>query len=476
MHVLYVHPAFPGQFRHAAPRLAAAFGSAATFVTRNNPSHDLPGVQRIVYELGSAQSPETHPCNRRFEDTVAHALGVYNALKARPDVRPDLIVAHGSFGLSVFLPYLYDCPIMNFFEYFYRPVGQDLGYRPEMPVTEMALLRCGTDNAMTLLDLENCDRAWTPTEHQRGLMPEAYRQKVEAIHDGIDTELFKRRDCGLGIADRGLALHPRPLPGVPGRGGDGQRVLPDGTVVPAGTRIVTYVTRGFEMARGFDVFMAAAKRIYDQFPDVVFAVAGGDQIWYGAAAQRGGHRTFRERVLAARDYDLSKFRFLGVVPEEALVGLYSVSDLHVYLTIPYFTSWSPLEAMSCACVMIASDTPCVREYLRHGENGLLCDFFDAEGLARLAVDVLKDPAAYRHLGEAARRTIERTYSVDVTLPRIKAMFESVAAKGARRPSVRAELLVRPGRRAAQSEARAGPSVFADSAVGDEPEKQLVVAS
>jgi hypothetical protein len=67
---------------------------------------------------------------------VAHARGVYEALRKTPEVRPDLIVAHSGFGSSLFLPYLYGAPIINFFEYYFRAVGQGLGYRPDAPVTE----------------------------------------------------------------------------------------------------------------------------------------------------------------------------------------------------------------------------------------------------------------------------------------------------------------------------------------------------
>src|SRR3954471_2394606 len=253
MHVLFIHPGFPGQFRYVAPRLATEHGWTCTFATRESGVPPIPGVQRIPYlpsVAGAAACPAT---TRRFEASVGHALGVYDALKARTDVRPDLIVAHGRFGASLFLPHLYDAPIVNFFEYFYRPVGQDLGYRPENGVTESDLLRCDVDNAMTLLDLANCDRAWAPTVHQRDLMPREYHAKFEVVHDGIDSGTFRRRS-------------------------DAARRLPDGTEVPQGTRVVTYVTRGMEMLRGFDVFMRVAKRIYEQFPDVLFAIAGGDRV------------------------------------------------------------------------------------------------------------------------------------------------------------------------------------------------------
>jgi glycosyltransferase involved in cell wall biosynthesis len=384
----------------------------------------LAGVEKVIYRARAADDGD--PASRRFTEAVACSRGVYEALKARPDVKPDLVVAHGSFGTSRFLPYLYDCPIIGFFEFFYRGRGQEVGYRPDEPVTDEMLFRCRTGNTMTLLDLENCDAAWCPTEHQKSLMPEAYRHKVEAVHDGIDADLF-RRD-----------------PAAP-------RVLPDGTAIPDGTRVVTYVTRGFEQARGFDVFMRAAKLIHQRFPDVIFAIAGTDRVFYGGAGQCRGERSFRERVLKEGDYDPSRFRFVGVIPPSAVARLFSISDLHVFLTVPFVTSWSVLEAMSSSCVVLASDQACVRDYLTHGVNGLLCDFFDVEGLARQAVEVLKDPPAFLHLGEAARRTVEQTFSIDATFPKIKAMFERVAAQGPRMPSERAEVLIRSIRRKRQGD-------------------------
>jgi glycosyltransferase involved in cell wall biosynthesis len=415
MHVVFVHHAFPGQFRYVAPLLARHYGWRCTFVAGDRTIPAPPDLTKVGYTAPD-DVRSGHPVAAAVTGPVAHAMAVYQTLRSRPEIEPDLVVSHGGFGSTLFLPYLYDAPVINFFEYFHRPVGQDLGYRPEQPVTEQMLLRCRVDNAMTLLDLDNCDWAWTPTRHQGSLMPREYHEKIEVVHDGIDTEAF------------------RPMPGAPRR-------LPDGTEVPAGTRVVTYASRGFEKLRGFDVFMRVAKRVYQRFPNVLFVVAGGDGIVYGSESQRGCYRTFRERVLAEGDFDLSHFRFVGKLPQAQLARVLALSDLHVYLTVPFFTSWSPLEAMASGCVVLGSDTACVTEYLRDGHNGLVCDFFDEEGMARKAVDVLRDPAAYRPLGEAARRTIEQEYSIDATLPRIKAMFERVASKR-REPSMRLEKLIR----------------------------------
>ena len=50
--------------------------------------------------------------------------------------------------------------------------------------------------------------------------------------------------------------------------------------------------------RGFDIFMKVAKRIYEQYPDVVFVVVGSDRVCYGGDEKHIEHKTFREHVLA----------------------------------------------------------------------------------------------------------------------------------------------------------------------------------
>ena len=141
---------------------------------------------------------------------------------------------------------------------------------------------------MVLLDLQNCRAGYSPTRWQRGLLPEAYRGKVEVIFDGVDTDFWHRQPDV-----------PRQVAGQP--------------VGPA-TRIVTYVTRGFEAMRGFDIFLRLARRIYRAFPDVLFVVVGSDRVVYGDDLKRTGGRSFRDYALAQDDYDLSRFVFTGTLP------------------------------------------------------------------------------------------------------------------------------------------------------------------
>jgi glycosyltransferase involved in cell wall biosynthesis len=412
VHVLFVHKNFPAQFGHIAHHLVARHGWRCTFVSETA-AGTVDGIEKIQYRPGRGATAQSHYCARTFENAIWHASGVYQALRPhRHTLRPDLIVGHSGFGSTLFLPELFpDTPIINYFEYFYRPHGSDLDFRREWAPPEINYLRSRARNAMILLDLEACAAGYTPTHFQKSLFPETCGPKLRVLHDGIDLAVWRR----IEQAPRTVGTH---------------RLDPE-------TRIVTYVSRGLESMRGFDIFMRAAKRIYQQYPNVLFLVVGSPRVCYGGDLRYIKERTFLEHVLRQDNYDRRKIRFLGRVPPRELTRLLSLSDLHIYLTVPFVLSWSLLNAMACGCVVLGSNTPPVAEVITQNRNGLLCDFFDVEGLAAAALAVLREPAAYRPLGQAAAETISDEYSLDVMLPRLLEFYSSVANPCAVSPQVAA---------------------------------------
>jgi glycosyltransferase involved in cell wall biosynthesis len=418
MHVLYAHPSFPAQFGHIARHMVNKLGRRATFVSRT-PGGVEDGIEKIQYRPSSSHARQGHYCARTFERTIRHCDAVYRALKRRPDVKPDLIVGHSGFGTTLFLPELYpDVPVINYFEYYFRPHAPDSDWEfrkdLEWEVPEVKYLRTRARNAVILLDLQNCDAAYAPTYYQRSVFPAEYQPKMQVVFDGVDRSVYHGHDERLRHS-------------IPGR----RRALRiAGRRIPPGTRLVTYVSRGFESMRGFDIFMRAAKRIYQEHPNTVFVVVGSDKVEYGLDRNYLPTRSFREWVLARGEFDLSKFHFVGRVSPVALGRLLAASDLHLYLTVPFILSWSMMDAMSCGAVVLGSATPPVREMIRDGHNGLLADFFDVEGLAAKAVQVLRDPAAYRPLGRQAERTIAEMYSLEAVIPQMLRMYESVANRAA----------------------------------------------
>jgi glycosyltransferase involved in cell wall biosynthesis len=98
----------------------------------------------------------------------------------------------------------------------------------------------------------------------------------------------------------------------------------------------------------------------------------------------------------------------------------------VYLTYPFVLSWSLLEAMACGCVVVGSRTPPVEEVIRHEDNGLLVDFFDAQKIAAAVDDALARQAELAPLRQRARDSVVAGYDLKrVCLPGQLRMIESL---------------------------------------------------
>ena len=88
-----------------------------------------------------------------------------------------------------------------------------------------------------------------------------------------------------------------------------------------------------------------------------------------------------------------------------MLAALSISRAHVYYTYPFVLSWSLLEAMACECLIVASDTPPVRDALVSGKNGLLLDFSDHHALADALIAACRRPHDFLALRRAARETV-----------------------------------------------------------------------
>jgi glycosyltransferase involved in cell wall biosynthesis len=176
-------------------------------------------------------------------------------------------------------------------------------------------------------------------------------------------------------------------------------------VIKPGDRLVTYVARDLEPYRGFHVMMRAVPHLLRARKDIRVVMVGADGISYGTPPAEG---TWRQKLLAelGDGIDPARVLFPGRLEYQAYVALLQRSDAHVYLSYPFVASWSLREALAAGCVVIGSDTPTVREFVSHGQNGLLVPFFDTKGLADTVLRVLEDATLARGLREGARRYAE----------------------------------------------------------------------
>lgn len=386
MNILFIHQNFPGQFRHIATHLANSPGHRILAVARQG-CPGLPGVLTRTYTLHRLPARNLHHYLKPLEAGVLHGQAVIRLLH---DIRkegfvPDVILAHPGWGETLFIREIYPhARLIHYCEFYYHPDGADAGFDPEFPLSLDDRARIRSKNALHLLNLENCDLGVSPTHWQKSLHPAAYRDKIQVCHEGIDTRY----------------LHPDPQAAF---------TLPNGKTLRPGDPVVTYVARNLEPYRGFHIFMRTLPEILARHPGCDIVIVGGDEASY--CPKPADAPNWREKMQREVALDTRRVHFLGKIPYPAYRSLLQVSAVHVYLTYPFVLSWSMLEAMACGCLLVASDTPPVREAVRQGENGLLVDFFDKQALADRVVEVLSLPQDHAGLRGTAARRVAQDYPI-----------------------------------------------------------------
>ncbi len=410
MNVLFIHDAFPAQFGRLALELVRRKGWDCRFMVQSLSSCPTP-TPEMLRELEIRQVPlaaehrtsDGIPWPQIHGHFLEHCRTIMEAVRSTSPPLPDLVVAHGGRGApTLFLREVLDCPIVVYCEYYFATHRRDISYRIDLPPAEPAQFFPRCINAPTLSALVDCDAGYSATAWQRDTFPARFRHKIKVYFDGIDTDLYVSGRSSRRIGD---------------------------VTIPPGARVVTFASRGLESIRGFDLFMKAAQRIAAARSDVVFAVAGGEEIHYGWDKLHTGAPSFKQWVLGQDSYDLSRFFFLGRILPEQLADVFRMSDLHIYLTAPFVLSWSMLSAMASGCVVLASDVGPVREVIEPGVNGLVEPLFDVDRLVATALRVLDDPAAHAPLAAAARRTVLERYSVETCIPPLGDFLERVAGRG-----------------------------------------------
>jgi glycosyltransferase involved in cell wall biosynthesis len=396
--LLCVEPRFPGRLGAVADWLVRKRGYRCLFCCASAepracwPAATGRGLDVVQFGVGGVAREEAVPWWRDLERGLCYAYGCCEVLQARRPTGIDLALGRSAgLGSTLFTPVaLPRLPVVNFLDYFYHPHAHDLtgDLGPDMPAAYFHWRRSA--NAMPLLELEAADLAWTATAWQRSLFPSEYQADLLVLHPGVDTHLF------------------RPRPQRP-------RLLA-GRAVPPGTRLVSFVAHGLDRLRGFDRFVALANRLLAEFADVVCVAIGGGPVQRGLDVEWFG-KDYAAAVLADQPpHDPARFWLPGPLPPAVVAEVLAASDLHVYASRPYPVAPSLLEAMACGRVVLAWDSEPVREVLSDGQTGLLVPADDFESQLGRARDVLRDPAAYAPLGEAAAEVVRERYAQDVTLP------------------------------------------------------------
>jgi glycosyltransferase involved in cell wall biosynthesis len=371
----------------------------------------IDGIHQLFYEKSRALTPNIHPYVEFFEDAVLMGQA---AAKTAEQLKqsgwtPDLIVGHTGWGETMFLKTVYPhVPLLVYPEFFHKLEGGDYLFDPEFPPPPDDASRVLARNATMLVSWLTADWGLIPTEWQRSLFPAEMQSRMSVIHEGVLTDEIK----------------PNP---------EQRMTLKSGRTYTTQDQVITFTTRNLEPYRGFHTMMRAVPEILRRNPEAVIAFVGGDEVSYGTKHPSGKtwRKVMREEI---GPIDPARVWFTGHLPYEPYLALLQLSSAHIYLTYPFVLSWSMVEAMSAGCAMIGSRTGPVEEVIRHGENGLLVDFFDPTAIADAVTAVLTHPDRMAAMRRAARQTaIDRFDLKTKCLPQVMQLFDDLVA--GRRPQV-----------------------------------------
>lgn len=411
MRILFAHPSAPGQFARLFHHYLQHDENQVVLIHMGSSDMALPREPpprcRIfdVTQLASLDLDQK-PYLRKLDNFIRSATA---AAHIAQDLKtqgwwPDIVYSHTGFGLGAFIHNVFpDAIYVKYCEWFYRNTedGAEFLSGPRSVDT-----RVGNEllNSPIWLDLTRADVMVAPTVWQRQQFPKHIRQSITVLPDGIDTDRL-RPDAGASYT------------------------TPSGKTFRKGDRVITYVARGADPFRGFRSFIDALEILLAEDP-LVHAIIVGDQFaHYGPT--HGTSRHYDE-VMADRRLDLARAHFTGTISYDDFAKVLQVSCVHVYLTAPFVLSWSALEAMSCGCAIVGSDTQPLREFVDDGAEGLLADFGDAKDIASKVMMMLADENLRSHCGENARRRVMDSWNVDHALRMHSTVVDSAIQS---RPSI-----------------------------------------
>ena len=184
---------------------------------------------------------------------------------------------------------------------------------------------------------------------------------------------------------------------------------------------VLYAGR-LERNKGAETMQQAVPKLLAEFPSLEFRFVGSD------SADRDG-QSWREKILQSLDAEQRLRVRFEELSRADLVRAYQEAAVCILPSTWENSSYTLLEAMSCATPVVACNSGGSPELIENGVNGFLIPVNDSRALVARITELLQQPSLRKSMGENARRRIEESFSVERVLPKMIAAYDYAIAEG-----------------------------------------------
>jgi glycosyltransferase involved in cell wall biosynthesis len=217
---------------------------------------------------------------------------------------------------------------------------------------------------------------------QRLIDSGVYAGKIKTIANGIDVAAFE---------------HGQPLPALSATGG----------------KVVGMVAR-LDLQKGFEYLLRAVRELCNIFYGlkVVIVGEGPDRAAIESMVQEFGLES--NVILAGHQSDMP--------------AVYAAMDIFVLPSLNEGLPMTILEAMAASKPVVATRVGAIPKVINDGDNGLLVDPKDTEGLRDAIASLLSDPERCRRMGEKAHEWVSRNYTSEAMALKYRQLYDEVLGR------------------------------------------------
>ena len=350
--VLILHPNFPAQFKSLAIHLGKS-NYDVRFLCQTHYDKKIPGINRVKIKGDGSHERMKEKCRTSFDEVIFRIEAYRNIFLEfkSENWNPDIIISHTAWGCGFYAKEIWpNSHFIAYVEWWFDTQSDFFTYDQDnkfLGISESIKSKVWRRNAYLALEIAAAETVISPTQWQKQQLPKKFRDNCLVIHEGINFNKFKPNINNIS---------KEPL--------------------------LTYGTRGFEAIRGFDKFIKSLPLILSKWPTLKVEIAGDDQIYYSGNNPRKDTTwgAWAKEYLSQNNLD-KRVKFRERMIESSYIKWLQGSWCHIYLTHPFVTSWSLLEALGCGMPIVASDVEAVREFKTEGDSIKLVDHRDPHSIS-----------------------------------------------------------------------------------------------